>query len=174
MGFDYSTCFFYPYKAAYGSMPFHSAANPEIKQLYIDGYFCYAYEIGIVTNGLGIIKHIEFYNKAFFEKRPEITIKKKSDSPDEDKSVHDARLLSHTLQDFFTVHPLIQPDTFLGGVAFDSVRLYKELLSGDTFGTGLHFKKAYIPLNTRAHFENPDYSMDESGIPFCPKILLSQ
>lgn len=41
-------------------MPSHSAANPEIKQLYIDGHFCYAYKVGIVTNGLGIFRHIDF------------------------------------------------------------------------------------------------------------------
>lgn len=81
-------------------MPSHSAANPEIRQFYIDGHFCYAYKIGIVTNNLGIIRHVDFYNKAFFEKHPEITIHKKSVSPDEDKSVHDARLLIPTLQDF--------------------------------------------------------------------------
>ena len=28
--------------------------------------FCYAYKIGIVTNGLGIVRHLEFYNKDFF------------------------------------------------------------------------------------------------------------
>lgn len=49
-----------PYKAAYGSMPSHSAANPDIKQLYIDGHFCYAYKFGIVTNGIGIVRHISF------------------------------------------------------------------------------------------------------------------
>ena len=82
-----------PYKAAYGSMPSHSAANSDIKQLCIDGHFCYAYKFGIVTNGLGIVRHISFYNKDFFDPHPEIILEKKSDSPDEDKSVHDARLL---------------------------------------------------------------------------------
>lgn len=165
-GFDDS---FDPHKADYASMPSHSAANPEIKQLYIDGHFCFAYKIGIVTNGLGLIRHIDFYNKLFFEKHTEITVEKKSNSPDEDKSVHDAKLLIPTLQDFFTAHPLIRPDTFLGDSAFDSVRLYKELLSGDTFGNGLHFKKAYIPFNSRPHLEKLDYTIDENGIPGCPK-----
>ena len=32
-----------PYKAAYGSMPSHAAANPAIWQMYINRYFCYAY-----------------------------------------------------------------------------------------------------------------------------------
>lgn len=82
-------------------MPSHSAANSEIKQLYINGHFCYAYKFGIVTNGLGIIRHLAFYDKDFFASHPEIKIEKKSDSPDEDKSVHDARLLIPTLTDFF-------------------------------------------------------------------------
>ena len=56
-----------PYKAAYGSMPSHAAANPDIKQLFIDGHFCYAYKFGIVTNGLGIVRHIDFYNKDFLK-----------------------------------------------------------------------------------------------------------
>lgn len=162
-----------PYKAAYGSMPSHAASNQEIKQLYIDGHFCYAYKIGIVTNGLGIIRHIDFYNKAFFDRHPEITIEKKTDSPDEDKSVHDARLLIPTLQDYFKAHPLLNPKIFLGDAAFDSVKLYKDLLSGDTFGSdsfgnGIHFEKAYIPLNSRAQLENVDYTIDENGIPCCP------
>ena len=54
-GFDKS---FDPYKAAYGSMSSHASANPEIKQLYINGHFCYVFKFGIVTNGLGIIRHI--------------------------------------------------------------------------------------------------------------------
>ena len=162
-----------PYKAAYTSMPSHSAANPDIKQLYIDGHFCYAYKFGIVTNGLGIVRHIEFYNKDFFEKHPEIVLEKKSDSPQEDKSVHDARLLIPALKDFFAAHPLINPKTFLGDAAFDSVSLYRDLLSGDTFGTdnsgnGIHFQKAYIPLNSRAGLENTDYCINADGIPCCP------
>ena len=162
-----------PYKAAYRSMPSHSAANPEVKQLYIDGHFCYAYKFGIVTNGLGIVRHIEFYNRDFFDRHPEIILEKKSGSPDEDKSVHDARLLIPTLKDFFAAHPLINPKTFLGDAAFDSVSLYRDLLSGDTFGTddsgnGLHFQRAYIPLNSRTGLENADYCINGDGIPCCP------
>ena len=71
-GFDKS---YDPYKAAYGSMPAHASANPEIKQLYINGHFCYVFKFGIVTNGLGIIRHISFYNKDFFSKHPLINPK---------------------------------------------------------------------------------------------------
>ena len=119
-----------PYKAAYGAMPSHASANPEIKQLYINGHFCYVFKFGIVTNGLGIIRHISFYNKDFIVSHPDIVVEKKTDSPDEDKSVHDSKLLVPTLKDFFAKHPLINPKVFLGDAAFDSVQLYKELLSG--------------------------------------------
>lgn len=68
-GFDDS---YDPYKAAYGSMPSHASANPEIKQLYINGHFCYVFKFGIVTNGLGIIRHISFYNKDFLNAHSEM------------------------------------------------------------------------------------------------------
>jgi hypothetical protein len=164
-GFDKS---YDPYKAAYGSMPSHASANPEIKQLYINGHFCYVFKFGIVTNGLGIIRHISFYNKDFMNSHPDIIVEKKSDSPDEDKSVHDSKLLIPTLKDFFLKHPLLNPKTFLGDAAFDTVRLYKELLSGDTFGNNKHFSKAYIPLNPRSQLENADYTINGDGIPCCP------
>ena len=43
-----------PYKAAYGSMPSHASANPEIKQLFVNRHFCYVFKFGIIANGLGI------------------------------------------------------------------------------------------------------------------------
>ena len=163
-----------PYKAAYASMPSHDAANDQIKQLYVDGHFCYVYKIGIVTNGLGIIRHLAFYNKDFLDKHPEIVPNRKTDSPDQDKSIHDARLLIPTLQDFFLAHPLIDPKTFLGDAAFDSVHLYESLLSEDTFGSHRHFDKAYIPLNERSKLKklkNPDFTINSLGIPCCPHDL---
>ena len=165
-GFDKS---YDPYKAAYGSMPSHSSANPEIKQLYINGHFCYVFKFGIVTNGLGIIRHISFYNKDFLTSHPDIVVEKKSGSPDEDKCVHDSKLLIPTLKDFFLKHPLINPKTFLGDAAFDSCLLYSELLTGNTFGEDKHFSKAYIPLNSRSGITNPDCKIDKNGIPCCPK-----
>lgn len=157
-----------PYAAAYSSMPSHASANPEIKQLYVNGHFCYVFKFGIITNGLGIIRHISFYNKDFMAAHPDITVDKKSDSPDEDKCAHDSKLLIPTLKDFFRKHPLINPKIFLGDAAFDTIQLYKELLSGDTFGEHRHFSQAYIPLNTRAHLENAHYTINEDGLPCCP------
>ena len=110
-------------------------------------------------------------SKRFFlamTSHPNIVVEKKSSSPDEDKSVHDSKLLIPTLKDFFSKHPLINPKTFLGDAAFDTSQLYKSLLVGSTFGDDKHFSKAYIPLNARAGLENQDYSINENGIPCCP------
>jgi len=156
-----------PYKAAYASMPSHSSANKEIKQLYVNGHICYAYKFGVITNGLGIIRHISFYNKDFLKKHPELIPNKKSNSPDEDKSIHDARLLIPILKDYFNAHPLINPKVFLGDAAFDSAYIYNNLLLEDIFNNH-HFSKAYIPLNKRASLKS-EYITNENGIPCCPK-----
>lgn len=65
-----------PYKAAYGSMPSHAASNPAIQQMYINGHFCYAFKFGIVTNGRGILRDINFYNKDFLDAHPNIVVGK--------------------------------------------------------------------------------------------------
>ncbi len=65
-----------PYKAAYGSMPSHAAANQAIQQMYVNGHFCYACKFGIITNGLGIVRDITFYNKDFLNAHPDIVIEK--------------------------------------------------------------------------------------------------
>ena len=157
-----------PHKTVYGLLPDTAQKAPSAKQQYINGHFCYVFKFGIITNGLGIIRHISFYNKDFMFSHPDIVVEKKSDSPDEDKCAHDSKLLIPTLKDFFSKHPLINPKTFLGDAAFDTVQLYKDLLSGNTFGENRHFSKAYIPLTARSHLENVDYTINENGIPCCP------
>ena len=152
-----------PYKAAYGSMPTHASANPAIQQMYINGHFCYAFKFGIITNGLGIVRDISFYNKDFLKAHPDIIVEKKSDSPDEDKSLADSKALIPVLRDFFAKHPLINPKTFLGDAAFDSIQIYRDLL------LDLKFDKAYIPLKTKLTLENADCPLNEDGIPCCPR-----
>ncbi len=152
-----------PYKAAYGSMPPHAEANPAIQQMYINGHSCYACKFGIITNGLGIVRDIAFYNKDFLEAHPDIPVEKKSDSPDEDKSLADAKALVPVLKDFFRAHPLIKPKDFLGDAAFDSIEIYKYLLGGDT-----SFEKAYIPLNGGLSLPDSGCPLNEDGIPCCP------
>ena len=151
-----------PYKVAYGSMPTHAASNQAIQQMYINGHFCYAYKFGIITNGLGIVRDITFYNKDFLQAHPDIIVEKKSDSPDEDKSLADSKALLPVLIDFFQKHPLIEPKTFLGDAAFDTIKIYKSLFEE------IGFQKAFIPLKTKLSVEGIDYTVNENGIPCCP------
>ncbi|MFG6379131.1 MAG: transposase [Lachnospiraceae bacterium] len=151
-----------PYKAAYGSMPSHAAANPAVQQMYINGHFCYAFKFGVITNGLGIVRDITFYNKEFLQAHPDIVMEKKSNSPDEDKSLADSKALIPVLKDFFKKHPLINPKTFLGDAAFDSIEIYKYLLQETSF------EKAYIPLKNKLKIKGVDYHVNEEGVPCCP------
>ena len=151
-----------PYKAAYNPMPSHAATNHAVQQMYINGHFCYAYKSGIITNGLGIVRDITFYNKDFLVSHPDTIVGKKPDSPDENKSLGDARALLPVLTDFLHKHPFINPEVFLGDAAFDAIAIYKSLF--ENFG----FKKAFIPLHTKLSMENVNYTFNEDGIPCCP------
>jgi hypothetical protein len=151
------------YKMAYGLMPSFASANKDVKQLFINGYFCYVYKFSIITNGLGIVRHISFLDDQFKSLHPEIELDKKSDSPDEDKSISDSKALKPVLTDFFTLHSGFHYDTFLGDSIFDSYSTYPMLI--DDF----KFKKVLIPLNPRnsnTGLAAPGFN--ESGWPLCP------
>lgn len=94
---------------------------------------------------------------------PGIVVEKKSNSPDEDKSLADSKALIPVLKDFFQKHPLINPKFFLGDAAFDSIQIYKYLLQDTSI------EKAYIPLNGRLSLPEADCPLNENGIPCCPK-----
>ncbi len=88
---------------AYGLMPSQAASSPDAKQMYINGYFCYADKFAILMNGLGIVRHIFFIDDDDFKaSHPGLAVEKKTDSPDEDKSVGDASALVPELS---TGHP---------------------------------------------------------------------
>ena len=55
-----------PYKIAYDLMPSQAASCPDAKQMYINGHFCYADKFAILTNSLGIVRHISFLNDSGF------------------------------------------------------------------------------------------------------------
>lgn len=117
---------------------------------------------GIITNGLGIVRDISFYNKEFLESHPDIIVEKKSKSPDEDKSLADSKALIPVLKDFFAKHPLINPKVFIGDSAFDTIQIYHDL-----FGE-LNFETAYIPLKNKLALPDADCPLNEDGIPCCP------
>lgn len=151
-----------PYKAAYASMPTSASANHGVNQQYVNGHFCYAYKFGIMTNGLGIVRSIDFYNKEYLDSHPDIIVEKKSKSPCEDKSLADSKALIPTLKDFRKRHPLINPRIFLGDAAFDTIEIYKSLFED------FKFQKAFIPLKVKLSLNNADYTFNENGIPCCP------
>ena len=159
MNFDSS---YDPYKVAYASMPTSASSNHEVKQQYINGHFCYAYKFGIITNGLGIVRSIDFYNKDYLASHPDIVVEKKEKSPDEDKSLADSKALPPTLKDFKTRHPDIKPSIFLGDAAFDTIEIYKSLFED------FNFQKAFIPLKVNLSMDNVKYTFNENGIPCCP------
>lgn len=151
------------YKMAYGLMPSCASACKDVKQLFINGYFCYVYKFAIITNGLGIVRHISFLDEDFKSKHPEIELDKKSDSPDEDKSISDSKALKPVLTDFFKLHPQTCYDTFLGDSIFDSFSTYPMLM--DEF----KFKKVLIPINPRnSNTGLPISDFNEAGWPLCP------
>ena len=151
-----------PYKAVYTSMPTSASSNHEVKQQYINGHFCYAYKFGIITNGLGIVRSIDFYNKNYLASHPDIVVEKKAKSPDEYKSLADSKALLPTLKDFKTRHPGIKSSIFLGDAAFDTIEIYKSLFED------FNFTKAFIPLKVKLSMDSVKYTINENGIPFLP------
>lgn len=151
-----------PYKMAYGLMPSQAVASSDAKQLFINGHFCYADKLAIITNGLGIVRHIAFMDDEFKKQHPDIIVEKKTDSPDEDKSIGDSSALKPVLEDFFSLHPDLKPYTFLGDSAFDTI---------DTYGflkNDFHFQKAIIPYNPRNESNLKQVGYNEYGYPVCP------
>lgn len=106
--------------------------------MYINGHFCYANKFAVLTNRLGIVRHIAIIDDDSFKPaHPEMPVEKKTDSPDDDTS------LIPTLTDYFALHPAFHPDTFLGDSSFDSADIYGSLFHD------FHFSKAMIPYNPR-------------------------
>ena len=115
-----------PYKLVYSLFPDEAEKAPMARQQYINGHFCYAYKAGIVTNGLGIVRHIAFFDDDFRKEHPEI-VTPKTDDPEKDKEIADSVSLKPVLTDFFKRHNLFQYSTFLGDTAFDSYDIYSML-----------------------------------------------
>jgi hypothetical protein len=149
-----------PHALAYSQLPDTAEANPFVKQQYINGHFCYAHKAGILTNGLGVVRDIAFFDENFKIKHPEV-VSQKSDNPELDKEVADSVSLEPVLYDFFNVHPAFTYNTFLGDSSFDSYDTYS-MLRND-----FHFDRMVIPMNTR-NSSNTPLDRDENGTPVCP------
>ncbi len=151
-----------PYSMAYGLMPSRAASCPDAKQMYINGHFSYADKFALLTNGLGVVRHIAFPDDAFKQDHPESPVEKKSDSPEEDKTISDSASLKPILTDYLSAHPSFHPHTFLGDASFDSADIYGFLLKDSGFS------RALIPYNPRNESPLTKVGYNEYGYPTCP------
>ena len=149
-----------PHNLAYSMMPESAAANPFVNQQYINGHFCYANKAGILTNGLGIVRGISFFDEEFKRRHPEV-VSKKTDNPELDKEIGDSTSLKPVLSDFFAAHPSFSYNTFLGDSSFDKYDHYTMLR--DEF----NFDRVAIPLNLR-NSSSAHSDFDSNGTPVCP------
>ena len=161
-----------PYAGVYSFLPDTANKCINAKQQYINGHFCYAVKAAIVTNGLGIPRHIQIFDDDFKAAHPDI-VEAKTDNPDIDKEISDSTALKPVLSNFFKLHPDLAFKTFIGDSAFDSYDNYSALKND------FHFERACIPINIRnsKRFDNNNgsagqkprpVSFDKNGIPLCP------
>lgn len=152
---------FNPYLGVYSLLPEVSETNVDAKQQYINGHYCYAMKAGILTNGLGIVRGISFFDGNFREAHPEI-VTKKTENPDSDKEIADSKSLQPVLKDFFERHPNLFFRTFIGDAAFDKYDTYT------TLWKDLGFTRVCVPMNTRNSGTGENAMFDASGTPICP------
>jgi len=147
---------------AYSQMPAVSQTNPFVNQQYINGHFCYAHKFGLITNGLGIVRHISFFDEDFKQRYPE-TVSHKTDNPNIDKEISDSASLKPTLLDFFAAHPHFWRTyhTFIADSSFDKYDTYS-MLRND-----FKFHRMCIPLNPR-NSNSAHNDFDDNGTPLCP------
>jgi len=149
-----------PHALAYSFMPETAKSNPFVKQQYINGHFCYSHKAGILTNGLGIVRGISFFDYDFKRRHPEV-VTKKTDDPERDKEIGDSVSLRPVLSDFFKTHPSFSYKTFLGDSGFDKYDNYTMLR--DEF----NFNRIAIPLNSR-NSSTAHSDFGQNGVPVCP------
>ena len=149
-----------PYKLVYSFLPDEAEKAPMARQQYINGHYCYSFKAGIITDGLGIVRHISFFDDDFREKHPEI-VTPKSDDPEKDKEIGDSVSLKPVLSDFFDTHKSFSYSTFLGDAAFDSYDIYSMLKNE------FNFSRACIPLNSR-NSTSSHSAFNQYGNPVCP------
>lgn len=153
-------------------MPDTAEKCDRAKHQYINGHYCYAVKSAVVTNGLGIVRHIQLFDDEFKKAHPEV-VEAKSDNPDVDKEIADSTALKPVLSDFFKVHPELSYKTFIGDSSFDSFDIYSALRHD------FHFDRACVPINPRNSKQEQTYensapqkplpvNFDKNGIPLCP------
>lgn len=154
------------YKLAYSQMPKSAEADNNIKLQYINGHFCYAHKTVVMSNALGILRHMDFCDNL-----PNPTTSQDSDSPsdvspentpEEIKVRWDGKLLIPSMNNFFNHHPNFFIESFAADSGFDEPANYEYLFKE-------HGILPIIDLNPRGSkdgFGIP--GINEDGIPTCP------
>jgi len=159
------------FKIAYATMPKQAEANNDIKLMYVNGSFNYAYKFGLFTNAFGIVRHIAFVDKDFTAKHAELKDSSYSDSPDDDKTIGDSTLLKPMLTDFSKIiDPKFSFHTFLADSALDKYEHFPMLMND------FDFKRVLIPINKRnSSADSPDNGIhyNQNGTPICSKYNLT-
>ena len=145
------------YKMAYNQMPKSASADPNVKLQYINGTFCYAHKAVVVSNALGVIRHLDLCDY-----QPD-TNNTNLNSPEEAKLTWDGKLLIPTMDNFFNRHPDFNIWALTADSGFDHVPNYKYLFENRRILPVI----ALNPRNTKQNFGNPGFN--EYGIPICPK-----
>ena len=81
-------------------MPKESLSNKDIKLSYINGHYCYSKKVAFITNGLYIIRHIDFYNSDTSNNIADAKL-----GAEHHKDSYDSKSLIPVLNNFFNYHP---------------------------------------------------------------------
>jgi len=147
------------YSLVYSSLSKTSAANSNIRLMFINGHFCYALKFAVITNALGLPLAIQ----------PLFNINPSNSAPIEDKAVSDSKALLPCLEKLFSYIPN-NFYIFIADSALDSANLYS------TLKYSFNFSKIVISLNKRANknstTSDPNIIISEDSIPICQKSNL--
>lgn len=138
-------------KYAQSKAPKKSTSNSDVKLAYLNGHFGYYLKGNVVTNGLGIIRHIDFYDDDM-----DFT-----NNPSNAKDLYDAKTLIPVLGNYFNIHPEFKYFYFLGDSGFDAIDNYTYLVKDKDM-------IPIIPLNHRNQSNLPKPGFSPLGIPTCP------
>jgi transposase-like protein DUF772 len=139
-------------KYAQGQMPKYSLSNPDAKLTYLNGHFGYFLKSVISTNGLGLVRDVNFFdsdNTLSNDLRPQ-----------DIKDSFDAKSLIPALETHLRLHPDFSYKYFLGDAGFDADDNYAYLHKRNIM--------PIISLNTRNSKDLPQPGFNEFGIPLCP------
>lgn len=157
-----------PYRMAYGLMPPHATFSPDVKQMYTNGHFCYVEKFAILTNNLGIVRHISFIDDDISRHLIlTLPLKRKRTLP---TKINQLAMPPHSFL-FYRIssHPIptsILTLTFLGDSAFNPAEIYGMLLKD------FHFSKTLIPYNLKNESSLKKVGYNEYDYPTCRIIFL--